>query len=93
VTPTPAWRCPPLITGTPVASITARQADVLAGICHGHSNVQIADRLYIAEDSVKTHVKRILRALGARNRAHAAALAASEQVVVQVRNDSSRRTA
>ena len=92
MTPHLPWRCPTLVSTPHVASITARQADVLAGIACGHSNPQIAARLHVTEDCVKTHVKALLKALGARNRAHAAALAASGQVVVHVRNYS-RRTA
>ena len=92
MSPAPAWRCPTLITGSPVASLTAREADVLAGICHGHSNKEIGERLFMAEDSIKTLVRRMLPELGARTRAHAAALVCSGQVVVQVR-DNSRRDA
>lgn len=86
MTPTIRWRPPQLTAQTDVV-ITARQADVLAGIAHGHTNKQIGARLGIVEESVKTHVKDLLRAVGARNRAHAAALACSGQVVVHVRGD------
>ena len=85
MTPTRPWRTPTLLPAPHVASITARQADVLAGICCGHSNEQIADRLWLSEQTVKTHVKAILAAFCARNRAHAAALAASGQLTVHVR--------
>jgi len=92
MTPTRPWRPPTLLPAPHVASITARQADVLAGICHGHSNREIGQRLFMAEDSIKTLVRRMLPELGARTRAHAAALVCSGQVVVQVR-DNSRRDA
>ena len=82
---TQPWRTPALVTGRPIASITVRQADVLAGICNGHSNAEIGARLGITEDSVKSHVKGVLRALQAHDRAHAAALACSGQVAVHVR--------
>lgn len=93
MTPTRPWRPPVLLSGPHVASITARQADVLAGICQGHSNKEIGERLFLAEDSVKTLVRRMLPELGARTRAHAAALVCSGQVVVQVRDNYSRRAA
>lgn len=93
MTPTQRWTPPTLITPGAVASITARQADVLAGICRGHSNKQIGERLFMAEESVKTLVRRLLPELGARNRAHAAALVCSGQVVVQVRDNYQRRAA
>ena len=93
MSPSQPWRTPALVAGTPVASITARQADVLAGICHGHSNAQIGARLAISTDTVKSHVKGVLRALEAHDRAHAAALAASGQVTVHVRDTSAWRAA
>ena len=46
-------------------------AEVLAGL----DNKRIAERLCISEDTVKSHVKAIFRKLGARDRAHAVALA------------------
>jgi hypothetical protein len=41
----------------------------------GLPNQQIAERLGICEDTVKSHVKAVFRKLGARDRAHAVALA------------------
>jgi DNA-binding NarL/FixJ family response regulator len=43
-------------------------------LVNGASNGQIAAQLYIAEDTAKTHVKRILRKLGASNRVEAATI-------------------
>lgn len=85
VTPSQPWQPPALIHGHPVASITPRQADVLTGLCHGLSNVEIGRRLYLSEQTVKTHVKRLFRAIGARDRCHAVALAASGQITVHVK--------
>jgi DNA-binding NarL/FixJ family response regulator len=48
--PTPA-KSPPL---------TEREADILALICEGLSNTQIADRLFIGPATVKTYVSRLL---------------------------------
>lgn len=56
------------------ASLTQRQMQVLEGIVGGKSNKQIAQRLSIAEGTVKMHLAGLLRVLGASNRAHAAAL-------------------
>jgi DNA-binding NarL/FixJ family response regulator len=89
----PPWQVPLLATGPPTASVTARQADVLTGICMGLTNRQIGARLLVAEATVKRHVRGLLRALTARDRAHAAALAASGQVTVHVRESSSWRAA
>lgn len=83
--PTVPWHAPTLLPVPYAVSITERQADVLAGICHGHSNKEIGQRLFMAEDSIKTLVRRMLPELGARTRAHAAALVCSGQVVVHVK--------
>ncbi|KQY50859.1 MULTISPECIES: LuxR C-terminal-related transcriptional regulator [unclassified Nocardioides] len=54
--------------------LTRREAQVYALLGDGVSNAEIADRLYIAEGTVKTHVKHVLRKVSAENRAHAGAL-------------------
>ena len=54
--------------------ITRRELEVLALIAHGYSTAEIARALWITEDTVKTHVRRFLRRLGARTRAHAVAI-------------------
>ena len=58
--------------------ITRRELEVLALIAHGYSTAEIARALWITEDTVKTHVRRVLRRLGARTRAHAVAIAFRE---------------
>jgi DNA-binding NarL/FixJ family response regulator len=55
--------------------LTEREAEVLALIAQGHSNGEIAQQLYVAEATVKTHVNRILAKTGARDRTQAAAYA------------------
>lgn len=62
--------------GAGVAGLTTREAEVLTLIVAGAANRAIADRLVISEDTVKTHVKHILRKIGAANRAQAIAMAA-----------------
>jgi DNA-binding CsgD family transcriptional regulator len=53
--------------------LTRREMEVLALMAAGVSNAGIADRLVIAEGTVKSHVKHILRKLRAANRAEAVA--------------------
>ena len=80
----PTWQPPHLLPEPRTAVISARQADVLSGLCRGKSNAEIGRDLYLTENSVKTHARRLYRALGARDRAHAAALAASRQLTIVV---------
>lgn len=48
--------------------LTRREVEVLAEIGAGATNAEVADRLFIAETTVKTHVKNLLHKLGARDR-------------------------
>ena len=60
---------------TPIeAQLTRREQEVLALVAQGATNNQIADRLVITQGTAKSHVKRILRKLGASNRVEAASL-------------------
>ena len=60
--------------------LSRRESEVLAEIVRGLDNRAIADRLYISIDTVKSHVKAILRKLGARDRAHVVALVLGARV-------------
>ena len=56
-------------------SLTPRQLEVLALLCHGLSNKRIGERLTIANGTVKVHVAGILRALNACSRLEAVSVA------------------
>ncbi|GAB3116602.1 response regulator [Novispirillum itersonii] len=61
-----------------VHSLTPRQRDVLDLIIEGMSNKEIADRLQVAEATIKVHVTAILRAFGVNSRAKAISAARRE---------------
>ncbi|WP_315095653.1 response regulator transcription factor [uncultured Cellulomonas sp.] len=58
----------------PGVPLTKREIEVLTGMSHGRSNAQIGAELYLSEDTVKTHARRLFRKLGANDRAQAVAI-------------------
>lgn len=67
------------VSGT---NITRRQHEVLELLASGHSNKQISSKLYLTENTVKSHVSALLRALGASNRTECVSIARSKGLIV-----------
>lgn len=61
--------------------LTARELEVLALLVEGSDNAQIAARLSVSANTVRTHVQSILTKLGVRSRLQAAAFAVRHRVV------------
>ena len=66
-------RSPRPRTEEEVPTLTERELQVLTGMGRGRSNAEIGRELFLSEDTVKTHARRLFRKLSAADRAHAVA--------------------
>jgi DNA-binding NarL/FixJ family response regulator len=64
-----------------LASLTERETEILRVLGQGWTNTEIAERLHLAESTVKTHVGRILAKTGSRDRVQAVILAYDTRLV------------
>lgn len=64
-----------------VGDLTNRELEVLRLLAMGHTNRQIAERLFISPDTVKTHLEHIYQKLGAPDRTAAVAEAMRRQII------------
>jgi len=62
-------------------SLTAREVEVLRQVASGNRNRDIAERLFISEETVKVHVKHIMDKLGATDRTEAVAVAIRRGII------------
>jgi DNA-binding NarL/FixJ family response regulator len=61
--------------------LTAREVEVLRQVAGGNRNRDIAERLFISEETVKVHVKHIMEKLGASDRTQAVAIAVRRGII------------
>ena len=62
-------------------ALSAREVQVLEAVADGKSNKEIAAAIGIAEDTVKTHLRRLFEKLGASDRAQAVAIALRQRII------------
>jgi len=67
----PAARLPEGVGDAP--DLTERELQVLQGMAAGRSNAEIGRELYLSEDTIKTHARRLFRKMGVNDRAQAVA--------------------
>ncbi|MCB9374024.1 MAG: response regulator transcription factor [Microthrixaceae bacterium] len=61
--------------------LTEREREVLVEVAQGHTNAEVAERLFMSQATAKTHVSRLLTKLGARDRAQLVVVAYESGVV------------
>jgi DNA-binding NarL/FixJ family response regulator len=62
-------------------ALTGREVEVLSQIAGGNRNRDIADRLFISEETVKVHIKHIMEKLGASDRTQAVAIGVRRGII------------
>jgi DNA-binding NarL/FixJ family response regulator len=62
-------------------SLTAREIEVLRHVAAGNRNRDIADLLFISEETVKVHLKHVMEKLGARDRTQAITIAVRRGII------------
>jgi DNA-binding NarL/FixJ family response regulator len=62
-------------------TLTPREADILRLVANGNANKEIAARLFLTEETVKSHLRNILAKLGANDRTHAVTIGVKRGII------------
>jgi DNA-binding NarL/FixJ family response regulator len=62
-------------------ALTPREADILRLVASGNANKEIAARLFLTEETIKSHVRNILAKLGANDRTHAVTIGVKRGII------------
>jgi DNA-binding NarL/FixJ family response regulator len=72
---------PAFLSGSEEEMLTAREREILKLLADGMSNADVAGKLFISQETVKSHVRHILTKLEADTRTHAVAIALREAII------------
>lgn len=76
-----------LVTGQQKSKLTRQEAQIASFICRGYRNKEIAQKLGIAEQTVKSHCNRIYKKLGISDRLQLALLLTSDKSLLKLGED------
>ncbi len=71
----------PFLKGENITPLTAREKEILSLVAKGNTNIQIAQKLFVREVTVKTHLNSIYRKLNVDNRVQAVLLAQQTELI------------
>ncbi len=71
----------PFVTSEPISPLTSREKEILTLVAKGASNSDIAEKLFVREVTVKTHLNSIYKKLNVDNRVQAVLLAIQTQII------------
>ena len=72
---------PAFLSGKGEDMLTTREREILQLLADGMSNADVAAKLFISQETVKSHVRHILTKLEADTRTHAVAIALREAII------------